>query len=67
MTIKSWDDYMDALDELPLWAQYAARQRIFNIINTDLQLQKLGIPYPHKEPVGEGRRIEVNLPPRYRR
>jgi hypothetical protein len=48
--IKSWDDYMDALDELPLWAQYAARQRIRDAINTDLQLQRLGVSYPHTEP-----------------
>jgi len=48
--IKSWDDYMDALAELPEWAQYAAQQRIRNVINTDLQLQRYGVAYPHKEP-----------------
>jgi hypothetical protein len=48
--IRSWDDYVDALGEMPDWAQYAAQQRIRNLINTDLQLQRFGVSYPHSEP-----------------
>jgi hypothetical protein len=48
--IRSWDDYVDALSELPEWAQYAAQQRIRNVIFTDLQLQRFGVQYPHKDP-----------------
>lgn len=48
--IRSWDDYIDALAELPEWAQYAAQQRIRNVINTDLQLGRCGVSYPHVDP-----------------
>lgn len=48
--IKSWDDYMDALSELPLPAQSIVRQRILDSVQTDIQLQRFGVPYPHQKP-----------------
>lgn len=43
--MKSWDDFMDALSELPPWAQYKAALQVQDMIETAIQLQKFGVPY----------------------
>jgi hypothetical protein len=47
--IKSWDDFVDALGSMPVWAQYRNQLRVQDIVKTHEQLNKLGVPYPHEE------------------
>jgi hypothetical protein len=53
VTIRSWDEYMDALSELEPEDQAAARERIRDLVATDLQLQRFGVSYPHESPKQE--------------
>lgn len=48
--IRSWDDYMDALDALPEWMQYRNRLRVADMVATATQLSKYGVAYPHTDP-----------------
>ena len=48
--MKSWDDYIEALGNLDLASSLRARSKIMNLLETEAQLQRLGVPYPHKYP-----------------
>lgn len=47
--MKSWDDYMDALAELPEWMQYRNKLRVAEMVKTAEQLAKYGVGYPTGE------------------
>jgi hypothetical protein len=48
--MKSWDDYIEALGKLDHHDTLRARVKILNLLGTEAQLLKMGVPYPHTYP-----------------
>jgi hypothetical protein len=54
MTISSWDDFVTALaNRWPAWYQYKLQLRFADMVNTKLQLARVGVILPPIDNTGD--------------